>query len=68
MRIASSREWAALARDLFGVEPSRVEPDMVVQRILETKTCRNLDRPLEFYMDREGFHSILVYEKEVPCA
>lgn len=60
-------QWAALARDLFGIEPSQLEPDMVMQRILETNTCRNLDSPVEIFIDHEGFYSILVYEKEIPC-
>lgn len=62
-----ANQWAALARDLFGIEPSELEPDMVMQRILETNTCRNLDSPVEVFVDREGFYSILVYEKEMPC-
>ena len=60
-------QWAALARDLFGIEPSELELDMVMQRILETNTCRNLDSPVEVFVDREGFYSILVYEKEKAC-
>ena len=44
-----------------------LEPDMVMQRILETNICRNLDSPVEVYIDHEGFYSILVYEKEKPC-
>ena len=61
-------QWAALARDLFGIEPCKLEPDMVMQRIMETNTCRNLDSPVEVFIDRQGFYSILVYEKEEPCA
>ena len=60
-------EWAVLARDLFGTEPSDLELDIVMQRVLETNTCRNLDSPVEVYIDREGFHSILVYERKKSC-
>ena len=60
-------QWDALSRDLFGVEPSELEPDIVMQRILETNTCRNLDSPVEVYIDHEGFYLILVYDKEKPC-
>jgi hypothetical protein len=56
-----------LARDLFGIEPNELEPDIIMQRILETNTCRNLDSPVEVYIDHEGFYSILVYEREKPC-
>ena len=56
-------KWALLARDLFGVEPNDLELDTVMQRIIETNTCRNLDVPVEIWIDPEGYYSVLVYEE-----
>lgn len=39
--------WAALAREEFGVEPNHLDVEMVVQRVIETDACRNLDPPVE---------------------
>ena len=51
----------ALARELFGVEPNNLDVEMVIQRVVETNTCRNLDSPVEIWIDQDGFFSVLVY-------
>lgn len=57
----SDKQWASLARETFGVEPNDLELEMVVHRIIETNICRNLDSPVEIFIDQDGFHSVLVY-------
>lgn len=57
----SDEQWASLAREAFGMEPSGLELEMVIHRIIEIDTCRNLDPPVEVFIDLEGFHSVLVY-------
>jgi hypothetical protein len=42
-----------------GVEPGVGE---VMDRIVETNTCRDLRSPVEVYIDDEGYHSVRVYE------
>lgn len=53
--------WAALARDEFGVEPDHLDVETVLQRVIETDTCRNLDPPVEVWIDQGGFFSVLVF-------
>lgn len=54
-------QWAALARAEFGVEPSHVDVETGMQRVIETDACRNLDSPVEVWIDQDGFFSVLVY-------
>jgi len=35
---------------------------MVVVKVQETDTCRNLDSPVEVFIDSEGWHTLLVYD------
>ena len=57
----TDEQWASLARDLFGIEPNDLDVEMVIQRVTETNTCRNLDVPVEVWIDRDGFFSVLVH-------
>jgi hypothetical protein len=54
-------QWASLARDEFGVEPNALDLEMAINRVIETDPCRNLDTPVEVFIDQDGFHSVLVY-------
>ena len=60
----SDVEWAALARNFFGVEPADLAIETVVQQVIETDTCENLESPVAVYIDPEGWYSVLVYEEE----
>ena len=64
----SQETWAALAEEVFGVDPSQLDVETVLRRIQETNTCGNLDSPVEVYIDPEGEFSVLVYEPESPRA
>ena len=35
--------------------------ETVIQRVIETNTCRNLDAPVEIWIDQDGFYSVLVH-------
>ena len=57
----TDEQWASLARDLFGIEPNNLDVEMVIQRVIETNTCRTLDAPVEIWIDQDGFFSVLVH-------
>jgi len=57
----TDNQWAALAREEFGVEPNDLDVETVMQRVIETNTCLNLDPPVEIWVDQDGFFSVLVY-------
>ena len=55
----SDKDWASMVKECFnGVEPGVGE---VLDRIVETNTCRDLRSPVEVYIDDEGYHSVSVY-------
>jgi hypothetical protein len=57
----TDNQWAALAREEFGIEPSNLDVEMVIQRVVETNTYRNLDPPVEIWIDQDGFFTVMVY-------
>jgi hypothetical protein len=58
----SQETWAALATEVFGVDPSQLDAETVLRRIEETNTCRNLDSPVEVFIDPDGDFTVLVYD------
>lgn len=60
----SEEIWAALAEDVFGLDSSQLDVETVLRKIEETNTCRNLDSPVEVFIDPEGDFSVLVYERQ----
>ena len=57
----TDQQWASLARELFGIEPNNLDVEMVIERVFETNACRNLDPPVEVWIDHDGFFSVMVY-------
>jgi hypothetical protein len=55
--------WRAIARDVFCVAPDRLMPEAVLNKIIETDTCSNLNVPVEVWIDAAGYHSVLVYDE-----
>lgn len=49
-----------IARDVFHVEPGRLDPLYVLEQIRHTNTCSTLESPVEVWIDREGFYDLLV--------
>ena len=58
--------WNELAEQVFGVDPSQLDLSMVLSKIEETNTCRNLDSPVEVYIDPEGNFTVNVYDPYEP--
>lgn len=55
-------QFEEMAREVFGCEPDFVDVSMVLDKIRETNTCRNIDVPVEVYIDEEGYFSVEVYD------
>jgi hypothetical protein len=60
----SQQEFRTLAREVFHTEPECLDVATVIEKIRETNTCRNLNSPVEVFIDPDGNHSILVYDPE----
>jgi len=58
----SDEDYATMAREVFNCEPDFVDVGMVLTKIQETNTCRDLRSPVEVYIDDEGYHSVEVYD------
>ena len=60
--------WATIARDVFNCPPKNLDVPTALVKVEETNTCRNLDSPVEMFIDADGFYTVLVYDdsKEVP--
>ena len=60
----SQETWNELAEQVFGVDPSQLDLSMVLSRIEETNTCRNLNSPVEVFIDPEGDFTVSVYDPD----
>jgi hypothetical protein len=58
--------WDALAQQVFGLDGSKLDLETVLAKIAETNTCRNLDPPVEVFIDADGDFSVLVYDVTEP--
>lgn len=54
-------EWASLATDVFGCKPEHLTAETVIDKIRETNTCRNLNSPVEVWIDNEGSYVVRVW-------
>lgn len=61
-----SDTWAQMARNVFGVEPGRLDPWTVLEKVRETDTCGNLDPPVHVWIDEEGHFGVDVYDRAMP--
>ena len=59
----SQETWAALAERVFGVDSSQLDLAAVLRKVEETNTCRNLDSPVEVFIDPEGDFTVLIYDR-----
>lgn len=64
LQAMSDEDYATMTREVFGLEPDRVDLEMVMNKIRQTNTCRDLRSPVEVYIDEEGWHSVLVHDSE----
>ena len=59
----SDEDWWRMAEEVFdGRPPELITVEMVMDKIREVNTCRNLSSPVEVYIDEAGYHSVHVYE------
>jgi hypothetical protein len=58
--------WDALAKQVFGTDGATLDVSAVMAKIAETNTCRNLDPPVEVFIDADGDFSVLVYDVTEP--
>lgn len=58
----SDDQWTALARDVFNCSPGDLDPESVVLKVQATDTCRNLDSPVEVFIDADGWHTLLIFD------
>ena len=57
----SSDHWASLAEEVFNCSPEHLTPETVLERAIETDTCRSLATPTEVYIDSTRTYSVHVY-------
>lgn len=55
--------WAELARDAFNCPPDHLDVETVLDKVIQTDTCENLESPVRVYIDSEGWFSVLVHEE-----
>ena len=60
--VMDTEDYLEMSEEVFGVEDIDIE--IVMSKIEETDLCRNLDSPVEVYIDEEGYYSIYVYDSE----
>ncbi len=63
----SQQTWNAIAEQVFGVDPSELDLATVLAKIEETNTSRNLDSPVEVFIDPEGEFTVRVYDDDPPA-
>jgi len=62
MRVLHPDQWEKLAQEVFNEEGKFLIEETVLEKIQETNTCRNLNSPVEVYIDPKGYFTIKVYE------
>jgi hypothetical protein len=60
----SDDERSRMARDVFRVTPDRLSSEMILDRVVATNTCENLDSPVRVWIDSAGLHTLLVHDHE----
>ncbi len=60
----SEQQRIELARDIFGVLPDRLSAEMILDHVVSTNTCENLDSPVQVWIDEVGLHTVLVHDDE----
>ena len=62
IKTMSDEDWKRLAEEVFECNPEHLAVSTVMDKIVETNTCRDLRTPVEVYIDDEGYHSVEVYD------
>lgn len=64
----SDEDWWRMADEVFGGRPPElITVEMVMEKIRETDSCRDLRSPVEVYIDPDGWHSVRVFDEVGPA-
>jgi hypothetical protein len=59
----SDEDWHRMTDEVFGDKTGRLTTvEMVLEKIREVDTCRDLRSPVEVYIDEGGYHTVRVYD------
>jgi hypothetical protein len=54
--------WQEMCQEVFpNVKPDRVDINMVMDKVRETNSCRDIRSPVRVYIDDAGWYSVEVY-------
>lgn len=59
----SDEDWHSMCLDL-GLSPDFTDYEEIIDMIHQTNTCSSLTSPIEVWIDPEGIHTVLVYNRE----
>lgn len=59
----SDEDWDSMCLDL-GLSPDFTDYETIIDMIRQTNTCSSLTSPVEVWIDPEGIHTVLVYDRE----
>lgn len=60
----NEEEWNDLAKEVFHVDPRFLTPEAVLEKIEETDSVTDLRSPVEVWIDKEGWHTVKVYDRK----
>ena len=61
---SNKEEWENMCLEVFECDSEFVTIEMVMDRIRQTGTCRDIRSPVEVYIDDQGWFSVHVYGRE----
>lgn len=59
----SDVERSRIARDVFRVPPNRLSAEMILDRVIATNSCENLDSPVCIWIDPAGIYTLLISDE-----
>lgn len=59
----SDEDWHSMCLSL-GLSPDFTDYETIIDMIHQTNRCSSLTSPVEVWIDPEGIHTVLVYERE----
>ena len=60
----SEQERQQLAHEVFGMSPEFLSTEIILDRVIATNTCENLDSPVRVWIDDAGLHTLLIHDDE----
>ena len=62
IRALGEDERAAIAREVFDIDPQYLTEETLLECVQDVNTCTNLSSPVEVWLDDKGAHTLDVYE------